>query len=98
MGNELMDIVSNDLNAALDREVALRRNYEEKLIPQLERDLHVAHADVEALTTEVLSLRSFKGRASIVLDRLDVAQELIKKFVIAGKSAQESLEEVAHLA
>lgn len=77
LSNELMDIVRKDLNAALDRESAIRVNYETGLIPQLERDLQASRRDVEALTTEVLSLRAYKARSEAALVTIDAAHKAV---------------------
>lgn len=62
-GNDLLDRVRDELNAALDRETQVRVNYETSLIPQLERDLQAARNAVADLTAERDELLKWKSRS-----------------------------------
>lgn len=82
--NELFDKLKSDFQAALDREVQIRANYEQGLIPSLERDLQAARKDVAALTEERDSLLNWKKRASTALTLTERAQALIAEALDAA--------------
>ncbi len=84
--NVLFDQVKADFQAAIDREVQIRVNYEQGLIPSLERDLQAARKDVHDLTVEVEYLRGWKARASTSWAMVERAHTIISDAIDAAPS------------
>ena len=82
--NELFDKVRSDFQAAIDREVQIRTNYEQGLIPTLERDLQAARKDVHDLTVEVEYLRGWKARACTAWAMIERAHVLTEEAISAA--------------
>lgn len=61
--NELFDKLKSDFQSALDRETQIRVNYEQGLIPSLERDLEACRTHVTELTKERDTLLEYKRRS-----------------------------------
>lgn len=86
--NELFDKLKADFQAALDRETSIRVNYEQGLIPALERDLQSARTDVALLTTERDELLSWKKRSDAAWVLVERAAVLTTEALDAAPSAQ----------
>lgn len=75
MPNDLFAKLQSDFTAALERETSLRTNYEQGLIPQLERDLQAARRDVTALTVERDALLAWKQRSLFAFSKVEHAHD-----------------------
>ncbi len=82
--NELFDKVKSDFQAAIDREVQIRTNYESGLIPSLERDLQASRASETSLLAENKSLLKWKGQAENALAIADRALTLLHEAIEAA--------------
>lgn len=77
-GNDLLDAVRADLNAALDREIQVRTNYEQSLIPQLERDLQACRESCALLTSERDALLKWKKASETALSGAEKASDILR--------------------
>lgn len=85
--NEVFDKLRDDFKAALDRETQIRVNYEQGLIPQLERDLQAARKDVEALAAERDYLQKWKSRAETAWVLIERSHVLVSEALDSAPAA-----------
>ena len=82
--NELFDRLKADFETAMAREVQIRTNYEQGLIPTLERDLEASRKDVRDLTVEVEYLRGWKARACTAWALVERGHMLVSEAIDAA--------------
>ena len=84
--NQMFEQFRKDFDAAMAREVQIRTNYEQGLIPSLERDLQAARESCASLTKERDELLAWKKRADAAWVLVEQGEALLRQATAVAPS------------